>query len=505
MARKERTVKNSIAAIFRYVVKLILQFVIRTMLIYKLGVEYVGLDSLYANIISMLSLAELGIGSAIVFSMYKPIAENDVEKLKSLNALYKKLYMIITIVVLVVGIALMPFIEFFISGEPNVNVNLYVVYVIFLANTVISYLGAHKRSLLFANQRNDIENNILTTQIIIMSIVQIAVLVIFKNYYLYAIMIPLFTLVEVIAVVIVANKLYPEINGKAKPLDKETKKTISKNIVATACHHLGSVVVMSTDNLLISKFFGLTMLGTISNYILIYNAINSLIQLFIGAVQASVGNMIATTDKEKVYKFYKLLNWFFACVTGFCSIALMCLYQPFMTIWVGDINALATIWVVLSIVVRFYVTQMRCVTNMFKTCAGLMWNDRFKPIIESVINIVASIICIQFFGVAGIFIGTIISTICAPLWVEPLVLYKNYFNKSLKEFFTQYIIFTIVTLIAGGLTYFVCTLLPTVGVLYFILKMAICIFVPLMIYLLFYFKTDYFKQCIVYAKNILKK
>lgn len=504
MSRKERTIKNSAAAIAKYVVKLVLQFVLRTILIYKLGVEYVGLDSLYANIISMLSLAELGIGSAIVFSMYKPAAENDVEKLKSLNNLYKKMYTIIALIVLVVGVSISPFLEHFISGEPNVNVNLHIVYFIFLANTTISYLGAHKKSLLFAYQRYDIENNVMTTAIVAMSVFQIVVLLIFNNYYLYAIMNPLFTLVEVIIIMVVANKLYPEINGKAQPLDKETKQQVTKNIIGASCHQISTVLVYSTDNILISIFFGLSVLGKVSNYILIYNAINSLIMIFINALQASVGNMIATTEKEKVYKMYKTLNWAFACVAGFCSIALICLYQPFMSMWVG-LNNMLSMWIVLSIVARFYLTKMRSLTNMFKNCAGLMWNDRLKPIFETIVNIIVSIVLLKLIGVAGVFVGTIISTILVPLWVEPFVLYKHYFNKSSKDYFARFIVYSLVTLLAGGLTFFVCWLLPEFGKWWFVLKAVVCVVIPCLVYFLAYFRISEFKNVKNMCFNFIKK
>ncbi|MGN0961552.1 MAG: lipopolysaccharide biosynthesis protein [Christensenellales bacterium] len=505
MARKERTIKNSITAVVKYVIKLILQFVLRTVIIYKLGVEYVGLDSLYANIISMLSLAELGIGTAIVFSMYKPASENDIEKLKSLNNFYKKIYMIIAVVVLVLGLAIMPFIKNFISEEPNVNVNLYVVYAIFLANTVISYFGAHKRSLLFAFQRNDIENNILTIATILMSIFQIVMLLLFKNYYLYVILIPLFTLFDVILYVCVAKKLYPDITGKSEPLDKETKKEITKNIIATSCHQIGAVIVLSTDNLLISKFFGLTALGTISNYILVYSAIDSLINIFINALQASVGNLITTTNKEYVYKIYKMFNWIFACIVGFCSIALMCLYKPFINIWVGDTEYKVTFGLIFALVGKFYFMKMRSLTNMFKNCAGLMWNDRWKPICESILNIVASLVFIKLIGVEGIFVGTIVSTICVPLWVEPYVLYKNYFKMSVKDYFGKFALYTLITLIAGGVTYGLCAILPEVGLWWFVLKVGICAIVPNVIYLLVYLKTDNFKMAWNFAKSFIKK
>jgi len=505
MARKERTLKNGTAAIIKYVVKLILQFILRTLIIYKLGVEYVGLDSLYANIISMLSLAELGIGSAIVFCMYKPAAENDVEKLKSLNSLYKKLYFIIASIVLIIGLAISPFLKYLISGKPNVKVNIHYVYFIFLANTIISYLGAHKKSLLFAYQRYDIENNIMTTCIFAMSILQIVLLLIFKNYYYYAILIPIFTLIEVIVIVIVANKKYPEINGKAQPLDKETKKLVLRNIIGASCHQIGAVIVMSTDNLLISMFFGLTVLGKISNYILIYNAIHSFVMILIQALQASVGNLIATVDEQQVYKKYGMFNLTFSCIAGLFAILLMCLYQPFISIWVGE-KYLVSIWLVLAIVARFYFTEMRALTNMFKNCAGLMWNDRIKPIIESFVNIAISIALIYLMGVEGIFVGTIISTICVPLWVEPYILHKHYFKKSVRPYFIKLILFTFVTLIAGASSFFICSLLPELGIKWFILKILISFVISLGIYLIAYYKTKDFKGLInTFLKPLLKK
>lgn len=504
MSRKERTLKNGISGIVKYFVKLVLQFILRTLIIYKLGVEFVGLDSLYANIISILSLAELGMGSALVYSMYKPAAEKDYEKLKRLNNFYRKVYTIISIIVLTIGLGIMPFLEFFIKGNPNIDVNIYIVYVVFLLNTVVSYLGAHKRALLFVFQRNDVETNIITTQIIALSVAQSIMLLAFRSYYLYVIMIPIFTLFEVVSVVAITRKKYPEISGKAEKLDKETKKVITKNIIATSCHQLGSVVVLSTDNLLVSKFFGLTALGTISNYILIYNAVNSLLLIIIEALKASVGNLIATTDTEKVYKFFNLINWLFSCLVGFCSIALLCLYKPFINLWVGDTGYIITFGVILTLVIKFYTTKMRNVVNMFKDCAGLMWNDRFKPLAEAFINLTASIACIYLFGLAGIYIGTIISTLFVPLWVEPLVLFKNYFKKPLKEYFKKYLLYTTVTLIVGGVTYLLCYIIKLQGIIGLIAMATICLVVPIILYYIAYFRTNQFKDLKSKAYGFIK-
>ena len=504
MSRKERTLKNGISGIVKYFVKLVLQFILRTLVIYKLGVEFVGLDSLYANIISMLSLTELGMGSALVYSMYKPAAEKDYEKLKSLNNFYRKIYIIISTIVLIIGLGIMPFLEFFINGKPNVDVNIYIVYVVFLLNTVISYLGANRRALLFVFQRNDVETNIMTTQIIALSVAQSIMLLVFESYYLYAIMIPIFTLLEVLAVAVITKKRFPEVLGKSEKLDADTKKSITKNVVATSCQQLGTVVVFSTDNLLVSKFFGLTTLGNISNYVLIYNAINTFFTIIIEAFRASVGNLIATTDKEKVYKFYSVFKLVFSILTAFCSIMLLCLYQPFIKIWVGQAGLVATS-VVISIVLKFYVTKMRTVTIMFKDCSGLMWNDRFKPIAEALINIAASLICIELFGLVGIFIGTIISTVVVPLWVEPLVLYKNYFKKNLWSYFKIYFRDVIIMLISGCICYFVCSLITLPGIIGLLLKFGTCGTLTGLLLLLAYLPTNDMRNLITYLKDILVK
>ena len=269
MTRTQNIRKNLIFNIIKYVTNLLLQFVLRTVLIYYMGAEYLGLNGLFTNIFSFLNLAELGIGSAIVFSMYKPIADNDVEKIKSLEHLYKKFYIIISIIVGTIGLAITPFIKYLMNGGVSVNINIYILYIMYLVYTLVGYWSAHKRSLLFAYQRNDVENKIKTICIVGMSLIQIVVLVLFKNYYIYFSISILFTLIECILIQVYANKLFPEISGKTHPLDKETKKEITRNVTAISMHKIGGAVVFSTDNILISTFLGVVVLGAYSNYALI--------------------------------------------------------------------------------------------------------------------------------------------------------------------------------------------------------------------------------------------
>ncbi len=505
MSRTDNIKKNLIFNVIKFVTQLVLQFFLRTVLIYTMGVEYLGLNGLFTNIFSFLNLAELGIGSAIVFSMYKPIADGDIEKVKSLQALYKKFYGIITIIVLVLGIVITPFIEFFISGGIEANINIYVLYIMYLVNTLVGYLCAHKRSLLFAYQRNDIESKIRTLCLVAMTIIQIVVLLLTKDYYLYFAMQILFTIVECVWIYVVANKKYPEINGKSEPLDKETKKEITKNVTALSMHKIGASVVFSTDNILISSFLGVVVLGAYSNYYLIISALTSVFTVLKNALAASIGNLVASTDSEYAYKRFKTINFIFSFLSAFTSICLVVLFQPFIEKWTGGGEYLLEFSTVIIIVISYYLSRMRTSVLLYKDAAGLFWKDRWKPILETVVNLAASIILVKPLGINGIFIGTILSTIAGPLWIEPMVVYKHYFKKPLKNYFFKYLIDTGIMLVVGAITFILCGLLPVGGIGMLILKFIVCMAIAGVLLLVAYIPTREFKDCFMLAKEMLKK
>lgn len=506
MTRTQNIKRNAIYNMMNFSIQLVLRFLLQKIVYSTLGEEYLGVNSLFANIFNLLNLAELGIGGAIVFSMYKPIAENDIEKVKSLNNLYKKLYFIIALVVGVLGAAVTPFLPYLITGDTTgLEINIYIVYLLFLANTLVGYFSAHKRSLLFAFQRNDVENKVKSGTLIVSTVLQIIALLLFRNFYTYVILMVAGTLLDCILVQVFANKLYPAINGKSQPLDVATKKQITKNVAAMSMHKIGSAVVYSTDALLISAMVSYIVLGYYSNYMLITSSVIMFISLFANAMQASVGNYMQTNSINQVYSLYTKSNFAFSWLVGFCSVCLLCLFQPFIFLWLKDVKVLLSNVTVLLIVISFYLNKMRANTLMFRDCAGLMWQDRWKPIAESVINLTASIVLAKFMGLNGIILGTIISTIVAPLWVEPFVLYKYYFKKSVWRYFGKYAFYTVVTVGAGALTYWLCSLLPFAGIGWFILKCAICLVVPNVIFLLCYFKTSEFKGVIGLAKQVLKR
>lgn len=505
MSRTENIKRNLIFNMIKFATQLILQFVLRTVLIYFMGSEYVGISGLYTNIFSFLNLAELGIGGAIVFSMYKPIADGDVEKVKALQQLYKKLYLIIFFVVLAVGGLITPFIDFLIKDAHDININIYITYLIYLVNTLVGYVSAHKRSLLFAYQRNDIENKIRTICIFAMTLVQILVIILTKNYYIFAITNVVFTLLEGVLIYVVANKLFPAINGVAEPIDKNLKKEITKNVVALSAHKIGGVVVNSTDNIIISAFLGLSILGSYSNYTLILTSLTSFFMLLYNALTSSVGNLMATMDENYCYEKFKIVNFIFSYLSSFTTICLLCLFQPFIKFWTGGGEYLLSFGTMLLLCVQHYVSRMRTPIFVFKDAAGLYWHDRWKPIVEAVINLAVSIIFVICFGINGVIIGTIVSTICAPLWVEPCVLYKHYFKRKPKYYFLKYLLDAFIMCAVSAVCYLVSTLIPDANIWWLILKFVVVIVLSNILLILAYFKTKEFKGAFGLAKKMLHK
>ena len=498
--------RNLIFNVIKYGVDLVFKFVLRTVMIYYLGVQYLGLNGLFSNIFTFLNLADLGIGTAIVFSMYKPVAENDIEKIKTLQNIYKKFYLIVSIIILALGGIVTPFIKSFINGESPSDINLYLLFGMYLINAVCGYLFAHKRSLLFAYQRNDIENKIKSVCTIVMSGLQVAAIVIFKNYYIYYPITIVFTIVDALSVYLVAKKYYPEISGPSNKLDDDTKREITRNITAISMHKVGGAIVFSTDNILISAFISLTVLGAYSNYALIFTTLGTLYILLNNALTSSLGNMVASCDVEYCYKRFRLVNFSYSYLTAFTTICMFVLFQPFIKMWTSNNpDYLLNVYTVMLLCISYYLTRMRTSVILFRDVTGLFWNDRWKPIVESVVNLVASLLLVKPLGLNGIILGTIISTVIAPLWVEPLVLYKHYFKKPLVKYFTRYAIDTIIMVAAGVACYFICALIPEGGIWWLLLRFGVCAVSCALFLFILNLLTPEGRSVIGYAKRLFKK
>lgn len=489
---------NLTFAISGQILGLLVSFVARIVFIQTLGTEYLGLNGLFTNIISILSLVELGIGPAIAFSLYKPLAEKDVEKIKSLMRFFRKAYISVGFMVLILGCGLTPFLGYFIKDIPDIP-NIQLLFLLFVINSAISYFYSYKRTLIISDQKRYIVTIYRYSFFILLNIVQIIVLFLTKNFILFLVCQIGATLAENIMVSKKADQLYPYLREKNHHhLDKQTLSEISKNVRAMIVHKLGGVIVNTSDNIIISKFVGLVQVGLYSNYQLIINALNIITGQVFSSIIASVGNLGVTETNERkkfIFQVVFFLNfWIFSLIT----ICLFILINPFIELWLGK-EYILNIATTSVIILNFYLTGMRQSALTFRDALGIFWYDRHKPIFESIIKILASLYLVRYFGILGVFIGTTISTLTTVSWIEPYVLYKYGLRSSVISYFKRYLLYSIVTLLTLFITLGLTNIFNEVNVLNFSIQLIICIVIPNIIFIGLFYRTEEFQ----YLRNVL--
>ncbi|MBR1572120.1 MAG: oligosaccharide flippase family protein [Lachnospiraceae bacterium] len=497
--RTKNTFLNALANSGSYVINLVLSFVARTIFIRVLSQEYLGVQGLFGNILSVLSLAELGIGTAMIFHMYKPIAEEDEQGIIEMMNLYRILYSIVAGVVTVAGLILVPFLGYFTKGNPGVD-GLTLIYLMYLANTVVSYLWGYKRALIDGHQKGYISTLIVTLFMTIQFIAQIVVLLVFEDFIIYLSMQIICNVLTNITIAIKCDRMYPYLKRDKKSLpSKETRQSIFKNVSAMFMHKLGDVMVNNTDSLIISTFVGLATVGIFDNYRMLLGSVNSAINGILGSFVASVGNLSVTDDKSRVFHVYKTLNFIGFWIHSYAAVAFFVLFNPFIKTWIdltgrnGD-DYLFPLSVVFLIVINFYMSGMRKVTLNFRDAMGLYWYDRYKPIAEVIVNLVVSIVLVIKYGLVGVLIGTFVSTVGVCFWVEALVTYKYGFEKSVSHYFKMFTIYTGSMFLFGGITYGLCRLISMGGIPEVLLKLVACTVLYNGIIMIVYGRTTEYRE-----------
>lgn len=492
--------KNIKYSAVNYIVINVLKFLVRMVFIKTLPIDYLGINGLFGNILVMLSLAELGVGPAIVYSLYKPLAVKDKERIKSIMRLFKRVYINIGLTILALGLCLYPYLDYFIKGNTNIE-DLQYFYLVFLANTVVSYFWSYKRSLLIADQKQYIVNIYQSMAQVMVAVLQIVFLLLVPSYWCYIFVMLMGTIVENFLIAKKADKEFTFLDEHAEPIDKNLKKEIQKNTMAMIVHKIGGMVVFGSSNLILSKFVGLAAVGLYSNYQLVITALNTLASKFFEAITASIGNLIVLESNDKKVKAFKLTQFMTALQASICFCGLYVLFNQFVELWVGR-DYLFNEDVVRALVVSFYLTYMRKAVLMFRDACGLFWNDRYKPIAESIINLAASIYLTIHYGIVGVIWGNIISTVLTCFWVEPYILLRNAIDMKLKDYFFDYLRFTLVTIGATVLVeYLNNSLLKEVTLLNFVLGIILCIIVTVSIWCIVFRNREELQ----YAKRIVVK
>ncbi len=498
--RTKNSVKNTIFSMLSNLVAILIGFLAQAVFIQILGIEYLGVNGLFTNIISMLGIVELGVGSAIIYNLYQPIEKKDKKTIKSLMRFYQKAYHIIAIIVFILGICVLPFLNFFV-GEVHLDLNLQVIYFLFIIDIVCSYLLSYKRSILYADQKNYIIQLIHMGYLILLNGLQLLVLYFSKNYYLYLIVKIIMRLLENLVISIIACFYYPYLSSKKiEKLDAKIEKDIFQKVKALFFHKIGAFIILGTDNIIISKFLGVVVVGLYSNYYLIINSVQMLFGQAIAALTPSVGSLLITDSKSKVYEVFKKVRFMNFWIATFTAVSLLLIMQPFIKIWVGQKYLLDSM-VLYVLVFNFFMTMMRYSYITFKEAAGIFYEDRFVPLIESLFNIIFSCILVKWFGLSGVFMGTIISGLVLWGYSYPKYVYRYLFEREYRDYLKETCGYIFLFLFIAGISYFLSLLfIVDTAFLQVVINVFLSLFLPNILIFFFFHRTEqfrYFKKLVL--------
>jgi O-antigen/teichoic acid export membrane protein len=482
-SRTQNSLRNAVVGVIGQFFVFILQFICRTVFVSTLSTDYLGVNGLFLNIINILSLSELGFGAAFQFSMYKPIVEKDYRKLTQIMNLFRRIYMIIAAIIFLVGLLLTPLLGDIVGKHEEIQ-SLEIIYLLFLLNSVVSYIWAYKKSLIDASQKSYICSIYQKGSVVVLNILQIVFLIITHNYIIYLVLQIACSLISNWILALKADKMYPMIDKKDKSLpDKLVQSKIYTNTKALAYHRIGWVLG-NTDNFVMSIFTSISTVGIYSNYTLIITNLSIFVTVFINSFSASVGNMGVTETSEKSREVFNTLQFISFWIHSLCSICLINLLNPFIKVWIGN-KYLLPIGVVIIIVINFYISGMRKISFIYVDAYGIAYDTKYKAMAEALIKLVASIILVRKFGLIGIFIGTTIAYISV-FWREVYSIYKNIFKCSPVEYFYNYARYTLFFVAANILIYRVCIFIPDGNIfLIFIRGVLIVVMFHVLLFVMF--------------------
>ncbi|MGE7878868.1 lipopolysaccharide biosynthesis protein [Peribacillus muralis] len=500
--RIQNSIKNIFFGLTGQFISIFMGFAVRTALIYTLGIEYTGIDGLFTSILIMLSLANLGFDTAIIYSLYKPLASNDIQKIKAFMNLYQKAYRIIGLIVFLLGMILYPFIPNLIHDEQAVN-HLNVIYLLFLVNSVSSYYFVYKQAIIIADQKSYIISKIHNHFIIISNIIQILILLITKNYILLLSFQVFIRIIENVYIVRKVHTLYPFIKEKNDvQLNRKEKKVFYKNLYALFLYKVSGVVINGTDNIIIAKYVGIVQVGIYSNYLLIISTLSTFISHIFYSLNSSVGNLVVTEEIEKKYFLFRVIHFANFWIYGLCTVLIWNLINPFIIIWLGE-EYIFNKLILFSILLNFLTTGMQNASTTYRETTGLFNKGKYRPIIAALINIIVSVILVQFIGISGVFIGTVISRLCTYFWYDPLIIYKYIFKRSVRGYFMKYVTYLMLIFISISMTEAIYS--GSHSSINIVFGTIISLFIPNLLFYIVFRKSEEFIYILKIAISLLKK
>lgn len=454
--RTKYTFYNAISSLLYYLATILLGILNRKAIIALLGIEYQGINGLFGNILSMLSIAELGIGTAIVYHLYKPIKEQDILSIRLLMNFYRKCYLLIAVIISILGTIIVPFLGYIVS-DYSLPYKLSVLYMWFLLDAVCSYVFSYRRSILMVDQKNFIVIGCDLLYQFLVKLGQIAILYLTHDFILYLLIMVICRILDNFLIYGISNRMYPFLKEHTSgTISAEILSDIKRKVKGAFFHKIGSFIVLGTDNILISRFLGLAVVGIYSNYYLIINSISSICTQILTAATASVGHLLRDGDSDKSYTVFMELQILNIGLINCAAAGIYNVATPLISLIFGE-KYIVGEGTLLILTLNFCVQGMRTVYGVFKETSGILYEDRFIPLIESAINLISSVILLQYWGLSGVFMGTILSSLLLYNYTYPILVYRTVLKRTIRDYYKECAWFGMTFLGNIALTKFVCT------------------------------------------------
>ncbi len=503
-SRVLNTKRNILWSFFEYLILILFQFISNAVIVYYLGVDYLGLSSLFSSVLQVLNVAELGFSVAVTYHMYKPIAENDTATVCALLAFYRKVYFVIGAVVFVAGMLTMPFIPYLINGDYPQSINIYFLYFLYLSNTAISYfLFSYKTALLNALQRLDLTKLAYCIVSIVQNALQILAIAVYRNYYLFVAIAIVGTGLKNIVSAYISRKMFPiyKCSGSLSP---QVKQNIASRVKGLLICNISAVTYTTFDSIVLSSFRGLYLVAVYNNYLLVFNGLSHVIAMIRNAMQASVGNSVVSESVEKNYADVKKWQFLFSMIAMFCSSCLVCIYQPFMKLWMGEKMLLPFIDVVL-LSVLFFISTVQHAYFLYLTGAGLWLEMKWAYVSSTILNIVLNLLLCHYFSTTGIILATLIATVISGFIWQLVVIFREYYKRSAAKYMMKQLLYFVLTVITASVSYFITYKIGIEGIVGIIINILICLCASAIVMFAFFSKTDEFRGCLEIGKSLFRR
>ena len=508
MSRIGNTLRNSRWGLLQRLVSMALPFIVRSLLIHTLSAAYAGLGSLFVSVFSVLNLTELGFSSAVAYSMYRPVAKGDTDRICALLAVFRKTYRMIGCVVGILGLIMLPLLPVFVKSDLPDTVNLYLLFCVYLADLLIGYfLYGYQSCLLSVHQREDIISRNAVISGILLRCLQCAVLIVFRNYYLFVLLIPAATVLQNLLNHVSARRLFPDCVPRGK-IDPDTAAGLKKHITGLAIWKVGAASRNTFDSIVLSMYLGLVPVAIYNNYMMILLGVSSVLGIFSSSMLAGVGNKIALSSPEENYRDFRKFHFLYMWLAGWCTVCMLCLYQPFMAQWAGK-DMLVPDWVMVLFCFLFFMLKQGDINSVYYQAAGLWWQGKLRSIIEAGCNLVLNLVLGKAFGMPGILGATILSYAVAYFYGSRFTFTCYFKNNGLRVFYLDNLKYLLVTAGCGIVTLWLSRLLSglvSVSIWASVVCLGICILVPNVLFFLIYVSDPVCREWLRYARNnILKR